>query len=239
MTPHAQRPRTEDVRPPVDVVLRRARPMVRWIIRRWYDVRVVHAERFPATGPVIIAANHIGVIDGPLMTVFAPRPVHAWTKIEMFQGLVGRVLRLGGQIPIDRFRTDTGAVKVAVRVLRDGKVVGVFPEATRGNGELDRFQRGAAYLALATGAPVVPMTFIGSREPGGHSGSLPRRGARIEIVIGEPVRFAAVPWPRTRGAVDAASIDLRETMVVGLKAALAETGRTLPGPLPVTKDPDD
>jgi 1-acyl-sn-glycerol-3-phosphate acyltransferase len=238
VNPHAQRPRTDDVRPPVSAVLYRTRWFGRWLIRRRYDVRVLHPERFPARGPVIVAANHIGVIDGPLMAIFAPRPVHAWTKIEMFQGPLGRFLRTVGQIPLDRFRTDTGAVKVALRVLRDDKVVGVFPEGTRGNGELDRFQRGAAYLALVTGAPVAPMTFIGSRDPGGSSGSLPRRGARIDIVVGEPVRFAAVPWPRTRDAVDAVSIELRETMVAGLKAALDETGRNLPGPLPV-KDPDD
>lgn len=234
-------PRTDEARPPVGVVLSRFRWFGRWVIRRRYDVRVVHPERFPTSGPVVVAANHIGVIDGPLLAIFAPRPVHAWTKIEMFKGLLGRFLRLVGQIPLDRYRSDPLAVKSALRVLRDGGAVGVFPEGTRGNGELDTFHRGAAYLAMVAGAPVVPVTFIGSRDPGGSSGSLPAKGARIEMVIGEPVPFAAVPWPRTRDAVDAASLALRETMIVGLKAALAETGRSLPGELPQTtqKDSDD
>ena len=54
-------------------------------------MRVHGAEHVPRTGPVIFAANHIGVIDGPLLAIFAPRPVHALTKIEMFKGCAGRL----------------------------------------------------------------------------------------------------------------------------------------------------
>jgi 1-acyl-sn-glycerol-3-phosphate acyltransferase len=193
-------------------------------------------------GPVVLAANHIGVIDGPLLAILAPRPVHALTKIEMFKGVLGAFLRLAGQVPLDRFRVDPLAIRTALRVLRDDGVVGVFPEGTRGNGELDRFHRGAAYLAMAAGAPVVPVTLIGSREPGGHTNSLPPRGARIDIVVGEPVPVAHVPWPRRRDHVTALSLDLHELMLEGLRKALAETGRTLPGPLPAGEtepDPGD
>jgi len=206
--------------------------MARWIIRRRYDVRVHHPERFPEHGPVVVVANHIGVIDGPLMAIFAPRPVHALTKIEMFRGRLGRFLTLAGQIPLDRFRADPLAVRVSLRVLREGGAVGVFPEGTRGNGELDSFRRGSAYLSLVTGATVVPLTFIGSREPGGHSNSLPPKRARIDIVVGHPVTVDAVPWPRLSAHVSAVSHDLHQRMLTGLKEALAETGRSLPGPLP-------
>ena len=180
----------------------------------------------------MVTANHIGIIDGPLMAIFAPRPVHALTKIEMFSGRLGRFLRLTGQIPLDRFRTDPLAVRTALRVLREGGTVGVFPEGTRGNGELDRFQRGAAYLAMVTGAPVVPLTFIGSREPGGHTNSLPPKRARIDIVVGQPIAVDAVPWPRLSAEVAVLTDDLHQRMLTGLKDALADTGRDLPGPLP-------
>ena len=86
------------------------------------------------------------MIDGPLMAIFAPRPVHALTKIEMFRGFLGRFLTAAGQIPLDRFHTDPRAVRLAVHVLREGGVVGIFPEGARGAGELDLFHRGAAYL---------------------------------------------------------------------------------------------
>jgi len=231
MTPHQDPPRSDTVRHPQRWLLHGGRPLARWLVRRRYDVRVHHTERFPRRGPVVVTGNHIGIIDGPLMAIFAPRPVHALTKIEMFEGALGRFLTLAGQVPLDRFRTDPRAVRIALRVLRDGGTVGVFPEGTRGNGELDRFQRGAAYLAMVTGAPVVPLTFIGSREPGGHTNSLPPRRARIEIVVGHPVPVDAVPWPRLSSKLSAVSDDLHQRMLTGLKDALAETGRTLPGPI--------
>lgn len=180
----------------------------------------------------MVTANHIGIIDGPLMAIFAPRPVHALTKIEMFAGRLGRFLTLTGQIPLDRFQADPLAVRMALRVLREGGAVGVFPEGRRGNGELDTFRRGAAYLAMVTGAPVVPLTFIGSREPGGHTDSIPPRRSRIDIVVGQPIPVDAVPWPRLRSDVAALSDDLHQRMLTGVKDALAETGRDLPGPLP-------
>jgi 1-acyl-sn-glycerol-3-phosphate acyltransferase len=232
MTSHQAPPRSDTVRHPHRWLLRGGRPAARWIIRRRYAVRVHHPERFPRRGPVVVTANHIGIIDGPLMAIFAPRPVHALTKIEMFEGRLGRFLTLAGQIPLDRFSADPLAVRMAIRVLREDGAVGVFPEGTRGNGELDTFRRGTAYLAMVTGATVVPLTFVGSREPGGHSSSIPPRRARIDIVVGEPVPVDPVPWPRLRSEVDALTADLHQRMLTGLKDALAETGRELPGPLP-------
>jgi 1-acyl-sn-glycerol-3-phosphate acyltransferase len=229
---HLEPPRTDRTPHPPRGMLRRLRPVARWLIRRRYDVRVTGAEHVPTSGPVILAANHIGVIDGPLLAIFAPRPVHALTKVEMFRGRLGRFLHHSGQIPLDRFVADPAAVKQGVRVLRDGGVVGVFPEGRRGAGELDRFHRGAAYLALVSGAPVVPVILIGTREPGGHTGSLPPRGARIELVVGAPFTLEQMPWPRRRADVETASLRLRDRMLDDLREALVTTGRSLPGPLP-------
>lgn len=225
-------PRTDATPHPPRFMLQKLRPFARWLLRRRYDVRVHGAEHVPATGPVILAANHIGIIDGPLLALFAPRPVHALTKIEMFRGRLGRFLHYSGQIPLDRYVADPQAVKQGLRVLRDSGVVGIFPEGHRGAGELERFHRGAAYFALVTGAPVVPVIMIGSREPGGHTGSLPRRGARIELVFGTPFTLEQMPWPRRRGDVESASLRLRDRMLDDLREALVTTGRSLPGPLP-------
>jgi 1-acyl-sn-glycerol-3-phosphate acyltransferase len=215
------------------------RPLARFLIRRRYDVRLHGSGHVPAAGPVIYASNHVGVIDGPLLAIFGPRPAHALTKIEMFRGLMGRFLWYSGQIPLDRFHTDPRAVKTCLRVLRSGYAIGIYPEGSRGAGDLERFHRGAAYLALVSGAPVVPVTMLGSREPGGTSGSLPRRGATIDMFFGEAWRTDPVPWPRTREQVEKASLLLREHMLVQLDLARASTGRELPGPLPPTDvDPD-
>lgn len=233
MSAHLEAPRSDAVRTPARWLLVGARPTAGWLIRRRYDVRVLHPERFPATGPVVVAGNHVGLIDGPLMSIFAPRPVHALTKTEMFTGALGRFLHLAGQIRLDRFQADPAAIRSAVNVLRSGNAVGVFPEGTRGSGDFEAsFHSGAAYLALVTGAPVVPLTFLGTREPGGGSGSLPAKGGRIDIVVGQPMVVDAVPWPRTRDHVRLTSAALRAHMRSGLADALDETGRTLPGPLP-------
>ena len=232
MSAHDQRPRSDAVPMPARGLLVRGRRASRWLIRRRYDVRVHHPERFPAHGAAVVAGNHIGLIDGPLMAIFAPRPVHALTKTEMFAGPLGAFLRASGQIPLDRDHTDPAAVRIALRVLREGHAVGVFPEGTRGPGDLERFHGGAAYLALVTGAPVVPLTFLGSRDPGGSSSSLPHRGARIDIVVGEPYAVDAAPWPRTRENVRLTSAALRTHLQQQLAEALDETGRRLPGPLP-------
>ncbi|GAB2978621.1 lysophospholipid acyltransferase family protein [Nocardioides montaniterrae] len=223
-------------------LLHGGRPASRRLVRLRYDVRLHHAERFPSTGPVIVAANHIGIIDGPLMAIFSPRPVHALTKLEMFQGRAGGFLRLAGQVPLDRGRTDPAAIRASLHVLDHGGAVGVFPEGTRGDGELTTFRPGAAYLAMVSGAPVVPLTFLGTREAGGPAGSLPPRGARIEMVFGRPFRVAAHTWPRTKAQVAAINADLRDHMREDLWRAVSETGRSLPGPLPVDaskRDRDD
>lgn len=233
MTAHLALPRTDRTPHPRRYLLHPLRPVARWIIRRRYEVVVHHAERVPATGPVVLAANHAGVIDGPLLAIFAPRPVHALTKSEMFEGRLGGFLRRSGQVPLDRFRTDVAAVRACLRVLRDGGVVGIFPEGRRGSGELERFHRGAAYFALAAGATVVPVAMFGTREPGGASGSLPRRGATLHLVVGRPVGVPHQPWPRTREQVGELSRSLWEHMRAELDAARRETGGVLPGPLPL------
>lgn len=244
MTPtvdHLALPRSDRTRRPARYLLVPLRPIARWLFRRRYDVQVHLASPVPASGSVIFASNHVGVIDGPLLAIFAPRPVHVLTKVEMFRGFLGRFLLASGQVPLDRFRTDPAAVKSCVRALRDGGTVGIYPEGSRGTGDFQRFHRGAAYLALVSGAPVVPVITLGSREPGGTSGSLPHKGATIDMVFGEPFVVDAVPWPRTREQVEKYSLLLREHMLVQLDQARALTGRELPGPLPATEaetDPD-
>jgi 1-acyl-sn-glycerol-3-phosphate acyltransferase len=239
MTTHLEPPRTDAVAHPRKFLLYRLRAFGRLVIRRYYRITLHHPERVPHTGPVIYACNHTGVVDGPLLAIFSPRPAHALTKVEMFSGVMGLFLTLVGQIKLDRFQADPAAVRVSLRVLRDGGAVGIFPEGSRGAGDLDRFHRGAAYLALVTGAPIVPVIMLGTREPGGHSNSLPARRSRIDVMYGEPIRLTATPWPRTQQAVGAASRRLRERMLADLSYALDVTGHTLPGPLPSgEREPD-
>lgn len=236
---HAEPPRSDRTPHPRRLMMRAMRPVARVLIRRRFAVRVHGAELVPSQGPVIFAANHTSVMDGPILAIFGPRPVHALTKVEMFRGTTGRFLTGAGQVPLDRFQVDPAAVKTCLRVLRDGGTVGIFPEGARGAGDFDRFHRGAGYLALVSGVPVVPVIFLGSREPGGHTNSLPPRGGVVDMVIGAPRTFEATPWPRTREHVEEVSMLLREHLLVHLDYARNLTGRELPGPLPPSEaEPD-
>ena len=125
------------------------------------------------------------------------------------------------------------------RVLRGGGVVGIFPEGARGAGDFERFHRGAAYLAMVSGAPVVPVVQIGTREPGADMGSLPPRGAVVDVVVGAPYRLEQTPWPRTREQVADASLLIREHMLALIDEARVLTGRELPGPMPPGELDDD
>lgn len=224
---------------PPQRLLRSLRPVARGMVRGYLQVRV-HGERHvPRHGPVILAANHIGLADGPLLAIFAPRPVHALSKQELFTGRAGGLLAASGQIPLDRTRPDPGAVRSCLAALEAGRCVGIFPEGRRGAGEYDEFHGGVGYLALVSGAPVVPVTFFGTRPPGGGSGAMPGRGARVDMVFGTPYRLEAVPWPRTREQVEQATALLRQHLVGELRHAQQMTGRTLPGPLPAGDSGED
>jgi 1-acyl-sn-glycerol-3-phosphate acyltransferase len=215
------------------------RGLARAVIRRRVGVRIVDGDKLPPAGPVIIACNHVGIADGPLLAIFAPRPVHALTKQEMFKGFMNQFLLSSGQIPLDRFHPDPLAVKRCLRVLRSGNVIGIFPEGARGAGEFERFHTGAAYLAMVTGAPIVPVVQFGTREPGAGSHALPAKGMTVDMVFGDPISFPPMPWPRRKRDVAARSLELREHLLKHLEQAKALTGRTLPGPLPAADtDPD-
>ena len=236
---HHEPPSSIAVPHPSRALLHGARPSARALVRSRYRVRLHHADRVPATGPVVVAANHIGIIDGPLLATLSPRPVHALTKSEMFVGRTGRFLSRAGQIPVDRFHPDPRAVRTALRGLRVCGVVGVFPGGRRGAGALERFHRGAAYLALVAGAPVVPVIFLGTRLPGGGVDSRPPRGSEVHLTYGEPVWVEPQPWPRTAGMVRDTSALLRERLLATLDEARELTGRDLPGPLPAGQYEDD
>lgn len=213
-------------------LLHGGRPASRWLIRRRYDVREHGTGRVPPQGPLIVAANHTGIIDGPLLAIFGPRPVHALTKEEMFRGRLGPWLRVTGQIELDRFATDLRAVRTCLHILEHGGAVGIFPEGVRGAGDLTRFQNGAAYLALVTGAPVVPLMMYGTRPAGGGKDAVPAHRAVLDLVYGAPFRVPRTPWPRTRALVSATSEALHARMLEELAAGLALTGQTMPGPIP-------
>lgn len=159
---------------------------------------------------MLLAGNHRGILDGPLMVAFVARPARFLAKSELFRGWAARPLGWLGQIPVDRGRPDREALRRAVTVLREGHVLGMFPEGTRGAGELTSVQHGIAYVALrAPGVPIVPVACIGTESAMPKGSLLPRFRARVDIVFGEPFTVSVPPNPRARSAVAHAAEEIR------------------------------
>lgn len=168
-----------------------------WLFRPIFRLRVHHAERIPADGPVVVVANHSAMIDGPLLFgLLRRRPVFL-IKQEMFRGPLALALPRIGQLSIRRGEPDRGALMAAVGVLKAGGLIGVFPEGTRGGGEVVAAQGGAAWLARMTGAVVVPVVCRGTRRPGGRRRFRPR----VDVLVGEPLGIT--PGGGRKGLADA------------------------------------
>ncbi len=226
---HADLPRSDDLPSLPYRLADTLRRPARVYFGRRYDVTVHDDDLVPRSGPVLLASNHLGVLDGPFLLAFAPRMVHALVKREMFVGNTARGLHAVGQIPVERNATDPLAVRTALRVLRDGRVLAIYPEGTRGAGDFSRMRSGVAYLALATGAPVVPVACLGTRIAGIGIEQLPPKGTRIDLVYGDPIQVPAVPFPRRQAEVRALAADLHETLRTHVQKAVVATGNPLPG----------
>ncbi|WP_329051911.1 1-acyl-sn-glycerol-3-phosphate acyltransferase [Amycolatopsis sp. NBC_01488] len=176
--------------------------LVRFVLgplaRAVYRPEVHGVENVPATGAVILAANHRAALDTGVITFATPRQVKFLGKAEYFtgKGLKGKLMAgfVGGlgYIPVERGNAQAGlaALEAARKVLDAGGVFAIYPEGTRSlDGRLHRGHTGVAALALATGAKVVPVALIGTEglQPGGAR--IPRL-AKISLTFGKPLDFS-------------------------------------------------
>lgn len=203
-----------------------ARMAFRMLFKLAWSIEVTGEENVPASGPVILAANHVAVIDGPLLVAMTKRRSLALAKIELFRTGLGGLLRFVGQIAVDRRAIDSTAIRRAVQVLRSGGMLTVFPEGSRGSGEMERIRSGGIYLAMLTGATIVPVAVFGTagrRGPKarGARSAIPRWGGRIAIMYGEPIVVPQRPWPRRRADV----VELTETIRQKLATHVSESRR--------------
>jgi 1-acyl-sn-glycerol-3-phosphate acyltransferase len=177
-----------------------ARWLVGLVFRIVWRPEVVGQEHVPRSGPVIIASNHLSFIDSVVIPLVIPRRVRFLAKAEYFEGsglrgLVSRVFfGMVDAVPIHRTgnRDAVASLEAGLAVLRDGSAFGLYPEGTRSrDGRLYRGRTGVGWLAMASGAPVVPVTLIGTEKIQPIGKRLPRVH-RIRVVISEPVDPS--PW---------------------------------------------
>lgn len=188
---------------------------------------VHHADRLPA-GACLVAANHVGVFDGPLAVALTPDS-QAMAKVELWRNpVLGRFMTAMGQVPIDRGLPDAGAMRRCIQVLEAGRRLVIFPEGHRGTGTFDHARRGLAYLALVTGVPVVPLALLGTSTGGVGLSSVPRPRLPLHLVYGEPVVVEPKAWPRTAREVGDLTERLREVCAQHVQQAQREVGLELP-----------
>lgn len=179
-----------------------------------YRVDTPGRRLVPRTGPVILAVNHTAFLDGPLVVGVTRRPVHVFSKAELFHGALGVALRGIGQIPVHRDTADLAALSAGLDVLARGGVLAVFPEGSRGKGDFSDMRDGLAWVAMRSGAPIVPVVCMGTGAGGSTIGGIARPGARLTAAYGAPFQVPVPPdRPRSRTALDAASALVRERLV--------------------------
>jgi len=181
------------------LVQRTTRLVVAPLARLLFRPTVEGRAHVPKRGPVILAANHISFLDSVVIPIVAPRPVAFLAKEEYFQrGPLTRTLLTGiDAIPVPRggHRAAQAALQLALEVLARGGAFGIHPEGSRSrDGRLYRGRTGVAWLALTSGAPVVPVAVIGTDRVQPVGARLPRPG-RITVRFGAPLRFPATGGP--------------------------------------------
>jgi 1-acyl-sn-glycerol-3-phosphate acyltransferase len=197
---------------------------IAWVVMRTgWSIRVHDAHLVPAHGPVILAPNHTGFLDPPLLMGTSPRPIHCLAKREIFRGPLGLFLRSIGQIPIDRSGTDRTALTAALAVLAAGRVLVVYPEGTRGSGDFADMRRGLAWIAVRSGAPVVPVVASGVGSRGTTLSALPPVRSRLDVVFGAPVDLPVVTV-RSRAAVQEANLRLHTALTAHYAAVATQFG---------------
>lgn len=138
------------------------------ILFKAWRMKVYGAENVPASGPVIIACNHVSYFDPPLLGTGCPRRIRYMAKRELFNiPLLGALIRGFGAYPVERHAAPMAAVRRSVEQLRAGQAIGIFPEGTRNLDGTVQAREGVALLASLGRAPVVPACVVGTRRPAG------------------------------------------------------------------------
>lgn len=170
------------------------------LARAIYRPRIEGRDNVPRTGPVIFASNHLSFIDSMAIPVAAPRPVHFLAKASYFEGTgfsgaASRVFFTSvGAIPVRRGAGQAAldALDLQRQLLEDGLAVALYPEGTRStDGRLYKGRTGVAFLALQTGAPVVPVGLIGTDKVMPVGAKMPSVKERITVRFGEPLDLSA------------------------------------------------
>ncbi len=191
-----------------------------------FDARVSGAENVPAEGALIVACNHVSYLDPPMLGTWFPRVIHFMAKQELFDMPVfGPLIRAVHAFPVNREAGDRAAIRHALRVLKEGKVVGIFPEGRRNLDGEAQARSGAVLLASTAHCPVVPVALVGTRNAAKRL-----RASHVEVRIGKPMTFQGSARKPTKTELTAWT-DALTQRIADLMESNADPKSTDPGVL--------
>jgi len=159
--------------------------VLRVVTRPAFAVTVEGEANVPSSGGLVVAANHRSYLDPPLLGTWFPRTIHYMAKRELFAiPVLGPLIAAVHAFPVEREKSDLGSVRRALRVIKEGGAVGIFPEGTRNIAGDAKAKGGAVLLAALARCPLVPVALVGTQH------AIRRlRGSRVRVIIGEPIVF--------------------------------------------------
>ena len=159
--------------------------ILRILFKIFLRLEVKGAENIPATGPLVIASNHLSLLDPPVIGVASTRKVHFMAKQELFVPVLGDIYKLLGAFPVKRGGADRTAIKHGIDLMLDGGVLAIFPEGTRSKtGVLGKAEPGALMMAGKAKAVIVPTCVKGT--------DIKRQGKlwpQVNVKFGKPIFF--------------------------------------------------
>lgn len=195
--------------------------LIAGVARLLWGLRVEGAEHVPRNGAFIVVANHCSNLDPPFIGWATGhqvgRVVHFMAKIEMRSWpVIGWLATQSGVFFVRRGEGDRAAQRFSLEALADGRPIGIFPEGTRSrDGRMRDFKPGAAFLALRSGAPVLPVAIAGSHRIFPGTSRFPH-ATRLVVRVGEPFTVAHLP----DGRLDREALAGATARLAGAVAAL-------------------
>lgn len=145
------------------MIYRFCRFLLRMLYAVLFRLKSHGTHHVPESGGVLLCSNHISLLDPPTVGIHLKRRVHFMAKAELFAFKpLGALFRSLGAYPVKRGGVSKDAIKTSLQLLRDGHVMGIFPEGTRNMDDASAAKKGAAMIALRSGAAVVPCRIVGS-----------------------------------------------------------------------------
>lgn len=165
-----------------------------------FRLRAMGLENIPEAGSVVLCSNHISLWDPPVLGTPLKRKVYFMAKAELFDiPVLGFLIKNVGAFPVKRGGVSKESIRLATSLLKEGNVMGIFPEGSRSNaGGMGK--KGAASLALKSGATVIPVAIIGNY----------RLFRRMSIVYGKPVDLRAFAAASSEDLEKATDLIMRE-----------------------------